>query len=194
MRSARRLVLLALAAVVLYSTVVGALIIRQSDRDEAHVADAIVVFGAAEYAGHPSPVFRARLDHAYDLYREGLAPVVITTGGAGNDLRYTEGGVGQAYLERRGIAPDHLVAETTAGNTGASAENVAHIMRTRGMKTCVAVSDGYHLFRIKHMMERQGVKAYGSPRTEVRSQSAWRGLQQVAREVASFTLWELHVI
>lgn len=189
----KRVLLLILAILVIYFAAVALLIVRQSGRDEAQPADAIVVFGAAEYVGKPSPVFRARLDHAYSLFRLGLAPIVITTGGSGNDLRYTEGGVGFSYLEHRGIATDHLLAETEAHNTGASAESVAAIMRQHGMKSCIAVSDGYHLFRIKHMMARQGVEAFGSPRAESRAQSRWRAAQLIAREVISFTLWKLHI-
>jgi uncharacterized SAM-binding protein YcdF (DUF218 family) len=189
----KRILLLLVIAIAAYCTTLAVLITRQSDRDEARKADAIVVFGAAEYVGKPSPVFRARLDHGYELYRQALAPIVITTGGAGNDLRYTEGGVGLAYLERRGIPTDRLLAETEAHNTGASAERVAEIMRAHGMKACIAVSDGYHLFRIKHMMARQGVTAYGSPRAELRAQSRWRDAQLIAREVLSFTLWKLHI-
>lgn len=191
-RRADILVLL-LAAIVVYCAAIAVLIVRQSERDEAQPADAIVVFGAAEYAGHPSPVFRARLDHAYALFRQGLAPFVITTGGSGNDVRYTEGGVGLSYLERRGIPAGHLFAESEARNTGASAESVATIMRAHGMRTCIAVSDGYHLFRIKHMMARQGIEAYGSPRAETHEQSRWQEAQLIAREIVSFTLWKLHI-
>src|SRR5437868_5651160 len=79
-------------------------IIRAASQQEIQKADAIVVFGAAEYAGRPSPVYRARLDHAFDLYRRGLAPVVITTGGSAADPRFSEGGVGHDYLMHRGIA------------------------------------------------------------------------------------------
>lgn len=188
-----RLVLVLLSATLLYCALIAFFVVSQSERDEAHASDAIVVFGAAEYVGHPSPIFRARLDHAYELYRRGLAPVVITTGGSGNDLRYTEGGVGEGYLERRGIAPDRLLAETEARNTGASAVRVAAIMRAHGMRTCIAVSDGYHLFRIKHMMAREGVDANGSPRAESRTQSRWHAAQLIAREVVSYTLWKLHI-
>src|SRR5438445_506533 len=130
----KRILLLIVAAILVYCAAIAMLIVRQSERDEAQRADAIVVFGAAEYVGKPSPVFRARLDHGYELYHQGLAPIVITTGGAGNDLRHTEGGVGVAYLERRGIPTDRLLAETEAHNTGASAERVAEIMRAHGMK------------------------------------------------------------
>src|SRR2546429_4759708 len=76
-------------------------IVRESSGEGLKSADVIVVFGAAEYAGRPSPVFRARLDHAYDLFRRGVAPVIITTGGLGFDPDYSEGGVGHDYLMHR---------------------------------------------------------------------------------------------
>src|SRR5438046_4378502 len=87
-------------------------IVHDASLQEAQPADAIVVFGAAEYAGRPSPVYRARLDHAYDLFQRGLAPFVITTGGAGADPKFNEGGVGRDYLSRRGIPDRSLIAET----------------------------------------------------------------------------------
>src|ERR1035437_8582409 len=99
-------------------------IMREGGVDEARPADAIVVFGAAEYVGHPSPVYRARLDHAYDLFQRGLAPVIITTGGAGKDPRYSEGQVGRDYLEARGIPDVNLIAETQGGNTDESTQRV----------------------------------------------------------------------
>src|SRR5213592_3477936 len=87
-------------------------IVHDASLQELHPADAIVVFGAAEYAGRPSPVYRARLDHAFELFRRGIAPVVIATGGAGDDPHYSEGGVGHDYLMHRGIAEPNLIAET----------------------------------------------------------------------------------
>ena len=108
----RRIVYLALAALVLFYAISCLRIARQSEKDEAQPADVIVVFGAAEYAGRPSPVFRARLDHAFGLFQKNLAPVVIVSGGAGNDLKFTEGGVGRDYLMSKGIGDRHLIAET----------------------------------------------------------------------------------
>src|ERR1700692_2614426 len=81
----------------------GARIVGAAGKAPARKADVIVIFGAAEYAGRPSPVFRARLDHAYDLFQRDAAPVVITTGGSGADPTFSEGGVGHDYLMRRGI-------------------------------------------------------------------------------------------
>jgi uncharacterized SAM-binding protein YcdF (DUF218 family) len=165
---------------------------RQATREEARSADVIIVFGAAEYAGRPSPVFRARLDHAYALYKLNLAPTVITTGGMAWDPTYSEGGVGRDYLANKGIGDTHLIAETWSDNTAESAERVAKIMRTNGFKTCIAVSDPYHLFRIKRMMEAQGVKTYTSPRPQM-GMTFRSKVGRTMREAFSFTLWRMHL-
>ena len=160
-------------------------IVWQSRRDEARAADAIVVFGAAEYSGRPSPVFRARLDHAITLYSRGLAPYLIITGGAGRDPQFSEGGVGRDYLATRGIGERHLIAETQGENTAESAERVAVIMRANNMRTCVVVSDPYHLYRIKKLMERQGITTYASPRPYA-SRGLWFSVRRVMREAFSY--------
>lgn len=167
-------------------------IILQSRYDESRPSDAIVVFGAAEYVGHPSPVFRARLDHALTLYSRGIAPYLITTGGSGRDPQFSEGGVGRDYLEARGISDRHLIAETQGENTAESAERVAVIMRANSMRSCVAVSDPYHLFRIKRLMEHEGIVTYTSPRP-LAYRSFWARISNVAREGLSYFLWRLHI-
>ncbi len=169
------------------------LIVRQSRNDEARAADAIVVFGAAEYAGRPSPIFRARLDHAHDLYDRNLAPLIIVSGGAGNDPTYTEGGVGRDYLISRGIPERNTIAETQGDNTSESSERVANIMHTNGWNTCIAVSDAYHLFRIKKMLARQGIQAYVSPRPQETPLTKGSRVLTVMREAASYVLWTLHI-
>ena len=166
---------------------------RQSWRDETQKADCIVVFGAAEYSGRPSPVWRARLDHAYTLFNGGVAPIVITTGGYGADPQFSEGGVGRSYLMSRGIPEQDLIAETQADNTDESVERVAAIMNANRMHSCVAVSDGYHIFRIKKMLERQGFVVYGSPRPQARPLSHWQHTTLVLREVVSYALWRMHI-
>jgi len=150
----------------------------------------IVVFGAAEYAGKPSPIYKARLDHALELYKRKLAPLVITTGGHGNDPQYTEGGVGRDYLIDAGVPEAKAVAETQSEDTADSAVRVAAIMRTNRLKTCLAVSDPYHMYRIKRMMAKQGIVAYGAPR-KAKPLSAWQRAGFYLREVFSLTLWRL---
>src|SRR6202034_771654 len=140
-----------------------------SRRDEARPADAIAVFGAAEYDGRPSPVLRARLDHALELYRRGLAPMVITLGGGDPADRHSEGGVGHDYLLAHSVPERAIIAETESDNTEQSAERLAVIARTNGFRTIVVVSDGTHLFRIHAICEHDGLKVFTSPRPMGRS-------------------------
>ena len=192
-KSWKKWLLFLLLVAVGYVALVYGSIVRESRSNESHGADAIVVFGAAEYAGRPSPVFRARLDHAAELYRRGLAGLVITTGGAGADPKYTEGQVGRDYLKSQGIPDDHLIAETQSADTAESARRVGAIMHTNGMKTCLAVSDSYHIFRIKRMMGREGITAYGAPRPNSKPQTVGKRNEAVFHEIASYTLWLLHL-
>jgi uncharacterized SAM-binding protein YcdF (DUF218 family) len=183
---------LLLAALVAFLTLTGIRIAHEGSLQELHKADAIVVFGAAEYAGHPSPVLRARLDHAYDLFRQGIAPVVITTGGAASDPSFSEGGVGLEYLKRRGIPERNLIAETQGSDTAQSALRVAVIMRANGLHSCVAVSDAYHVFRIKRLLQHQGIgPVYVAPRPGSRPHSVVQRGFAVLREACSYLLWKL---
>jgi uncharacterized SAM-binding protein YcdF (DUF218 family) len=168
-------------------------ILHEASQQEIHSADAIVVFGAAEYSGRPSPVYRARLDHAFDLYQRGVAPVVITTGGAAADPSFSEGGVGHDYLMHRGIPDSSLIAETQGSDTAQSAQRIAVIMRANHMHNCVAVSDAYHVFRIRKLLEHEGVQVYVSPRPDSRPHSLWQRAEAVLREAASYMVWRLNV-
>lgn len=183
----------AAAAAVVYFASICLGIAREASRQEIHPADAIVVFGAAEYVGHPSPVYRARLDHAFDLFQRGVAPVVITTGGAAADPSFSEGGVGHDYLLHRGIPDSALIAETQGSDTAQSAERIAVIMRANHMRSSVAVSDAYHVFRIRKLLEHEGVQVYVSPRPDSRPHSFWQRAEAVLREASSYLLWRLHI-
>jgi uncharacterized SAM-binding protein YcdF (DUF218 family) len=186
--------LLALAAVVIaYLCAIAYGVIREASLQELHPADAIVVFGAAEYSGRPSPVFRARLDHAFELYQRGLAPTVITTGGAADDPSFNEGQVGHDYLMHRGIPEASLIAETHGSDSAQSAERVGVIMRANHMRSCIAVSDEYHVFRIHRLLEYEGIQVYVAPRPDSRPHSEWQRAVAVLREAASYSLWRLHI-
>jgi uncharacterized SAM-binding protein YcdF (DUF218 family) len=186
-------VALAATAVAAFLGITSVRIVHEAGLQEVHSADAIVVFGAAEYAGHPSPVFRARLDHAYDLFQRAAAPVVITTGGSGADPTFSEGGVGHDYLMRRGIPEPELIAETQGSDTASSAERIAVIMNANRMHSCVAVSDEYHVFRIRKLLEYEGVKVYVAPRPDSRPRSVWQRALAVLREAASYLVWKLNI-
>ncbi|MBZ5571327.1 MAG: YdcF family protein [Acidobacteriia bacterium] len=189
-RWTRWLVALAGIAAISYLAAVCVQIERAASEQEIPHADAIVVFGAAEYAGRPSPVYRARLDHAFELFQRRVAPVVITTGGAAADPRYSEGGVGHDYLMTRGIPDSDLIAETQGSDTAQSAERVAGIMRANHMHSCVAVSDAYHVFRIRKLLEHEGVEVHIAPRPDSRPRSAGQRAEAVLREAVSYVLWQ----
>jgi len=182
-----------LVAVIAYVAAVYRSVLAGGRGDELHAADAIVVFGAAEYVGRPSPVYKARLDHAADLYHRKLAPIIITTGGAGEDPRFSEGEVGRDYLRSLGIPDRQLVAETQSPDTAESARRVATIMRANQMKSCLAVSDGYHMFRIKRMLGHEGIVVYAAPRPNSKPPAFWKTQAAVWHEIASYTLWLLHL-
>jgi len=185
--------LLALAmvgALLLFFGITGSRIVGAATETPAWKADVIIIFGAAEYVGRPSPVYRARLDHGYELFQKGMAPVVITTGGAAQDPDFSEGGVGRDYLLRRGIPEQALIAETQGSDTAQSAARVANIMRANGMKSCIAVSDAYHVFRIRALLEREGVQVELAPRPESRPHSRWERFVAVLREAASYLAWK----
>ena len=187
-----RLEALGLLALATFLALTAARVVHEGSLQELHPADAIVVFGAAEYAGHPSPVWRARLDHSFDLFHRGIAPVVITTGGAASDPSFSEGGVGRDYLMHRGIPERNLIAETQGSDTAQSAVRVAVIMRANGLHSCVAVSDAYHVFRIKRLLEHEGIgPVYVAPRPGSRPHNVVQRSYSVMREACSYLLWKL---
>jgi uncharacterized SAM-binding protein YcdF (DUF218 family) len=184
------LLIAAVGALSLFFAIIGTRIVRAAAEAPAKKADVIVIFGAAEYAGHPSPVYKARLDHGYTLFQQGMAPVVITTGGAAQDPEFSEGGVGRDYLLRRGVPEQALIAETQGSDTARSAARVANIMRANGMRSSIAVSDAYHVFRIRALLEHEGVEVEVAPRPESRPRHLWDRFGAVMREAASYLVWK----
>jgi uncharacterized SAM-binding protein YcdF (DUF218 family) len=163
-----------------------------ASQDQAAPADAIAVFGAAEYAGHPSPVFRARLDHAESLYSRGIAPLIITLGGDGGD-QFSEGAVGQQYLIGAGVPESDTIAETESTSTDQSVRRLAVIARTNGLHRIVVVSDGAHLFRIHQICAANGLDVLTSPRPRVPIEGNAGESERIEHEIASYTLWRLHL-
>jgi uncharacterized SAM-binding protein YcdF (DUF218 family) len=183
----------AIAAALVWVVWVDAQIQHFARRDEARPADAIAVFGAAEYDGRPSPVLRARLDHALELYRRGIAPLMITLGGGDPADRHSEGGVGHDYLLAHGVPEAAIIAETESDNTEESAERLAVIARANGLENIVVVSDGTHLFRIHAICEADGLQVYTSPRPVGRSIAREQRVKRLAHEIGSYTAWRLHM-
>lgn len=191
-RAVGNLIVLAISVLIIYVAYISIRIEQQSTRDEAQRADVIIVLGAAEYRGRPSPVLRARLDHALDLYRRGLAPRILTTGGAGGDPIFTEGGVGRSYLVNKGVPSESIVVEPEGESTVYSIAAASEILRRMGLQSAIVVSDGYHIYRVKKMLQANGLKVYGSPRPEKPD----RGLHErwlYVKQAIGYVLWSLGV-
>ena len=165
---------------------------RQAHIDEARAADVIVVLGAAQYWGRPSPVLRARLDHTLDLYRQGLAPRIITTGGYGEGAEFSESEVSREYLSGQGVPAEFVTVETGGKSTMQSASAVAEIMDRMKLRSCIVVSDDYHIFRIKRMLEARGLEVYGSPR-RTQGADSWHRGWAYARESVGYILWRIGI-
>jgi uncharacterized SAM-binding protein YcdF (DUF218 family) len=177
-------------------TTVAREISRQSRVEVAQPADVIVEIGAAEYSGRPSPVLKARLNHALFLYLRSLAPRILTTGGAGGDPSFTEGGVAQAYLSQHGVPAEAILVESEGETTVHSIAATAEIMRRMNLKSCIVVSDGYHIYRVKKLLENQGMKVYGSPRPEDRvplEPASWRQNWLYIRQALAYGLWRVGI-
>jgi uncharacterized SAM-binding protein YcdF (DUF218 family) len=184
--------LLALSGLLVQIMGIATEIQQQSALDEAQSADAIIVLGAAEYRGKPSPVLEARLNHALFLYLKRMAPRIITTGGAGGDPVFTEGSVGRSYLAKLGVPPEAIVVEREGESTAQSVAAVVEIMRRMNLKSAIVVSDGYHIFRVKKMLESSGLKVYGSPRPSV-PPGGWRERWQYLRQAIGYLLWKVGI-
>jgi uncharacterized SAM-binding protein YcdF (DUF218 family) len=166
--------------------------------DQAAPSDAIGVLGAAEYDGEPSPVFKARLDHAYELYKRGIAPLIITLGGTSTlagtgGAEHSEGAVGRDYLINLGVPETAIIAETESRDTEEQAHRIAVIARTNSLRRLVVVSDGTHLFRIHEICAADGLDVLTSPRTRVSVGGGAAEAERIAHEILSYTAWRLQM-
>jgi uncharacterized SAM-binding protein YcdF (DUF218 family) len=134
-----------------------------SSRDEARPAQAIVVLGAAQYAGKPSPVLRARLDHALDLWNRHLASLLILTGGTGSGDTTSEAAVGRKYAKKHGVPDSAILVENEGRTTSESMRAVAGMLEVRGLQSALLVSDPFHMLRLRILARRFGFTPYTSP-------------------------------
>jgi uncharacterized SAM-binding protein YcdF (DUF218 family) len=141
----------------------AAAVLVWSSRDEARPAQAIVVLGAAQYAGKPSPVLRARLDHALDLWKRRLASLLILTGGTGAGDTTSEAAVGRTYARKRGVPDSAILVENAGRTTSESMRAVAGMLEARGLQTALLVSDPFHMLRLRILARRFGFTPYTSP-------------------------------
>ncbi len=162
--------------------------------DETRPADAIAVFGAAEYSGHPSPILHARLDHAVDLYRRQISPYVITLGGGRDkDSGNTEGGVGRDYLLANGVPFSNIIVESTSVDTEEQVLRLKEIARENNLHTIVVVSDPTHLFRIRELCRDSGLTVYTSPRNIIGHIDDYDLTMRYVHEMLSYTSLRLHL-
>jgi uncharacterized SAM-binding protein YcdF (DUF218 family) len=159
-----RRVLTAVVAVVFCAWLASlAAVLVWSSRDEARPAQAIVVLGAAQYAGRPSPVLRARLDHALELWNRHLASLLILTGGTGSGDITSEAAVGRNYAKRRGVPDSAILVENEGRTTSESMRAVAGMLEVRGLQSALLVSDPFHMLRLRILARRFGFTPYTSP-------------------------------
>ncbi len=190
----RRFLGLCLLAALVWFAVLFFRINAVASQDQAQRADAIAVFGAAEYSGRPSPVLHARLDHAVELYHEQLAPLIVTLGGGGDkDSGNTEGGVGRDYLLANGVPYTDIIAETHSFDTEEQVQRLATIAREHHLRRIIVVSDGTHLFRIRQLCRDAGLDVLTSPHPPFGHISNYDKTTRMVHEMLSYTSLRLHL-
>ena len=162
-RFIRRAVILGMVTVFTLWVISAAAVLIWSARDEARPAQAIVVLIAAQYAGRPSPVLRARLDHAVNLWKRDLAPLLILTGGTGQGDTTSEAAVGRTYAKKRGVPDTLILVENEGRTTRESLKAVAGMLEVRGLSSALLVSDPFHMLRLRILARRFGFTPYTSP-------------------------------
>lgn len=188
-----RLPLLVAAVLLAYPVWVALQVWSQSRIDENHSADVIVVLGAAQYDGEPSPIFKARLDQAAYLYGEGFSQTVIVTGGKQEGDRFTEAEAGEMYLIGRGIPAEAILNENEGKTTLESLTTVRRITETEGVDSVLLVSDPMHSERIKRMASDLGfADVYASPASYISlNRSRLTKARELVRETASIIAYEM---
>lgn len=166
----------------LYFVATAVQVFAAAGRSTTKPADAIVVLGAAQFDGRPSPVLKSRLDHAFALWQQGLANTVVVTGGNKPGDRFTEGGVSSSYLRDLGVPASAIVVEEEGSTTYESLENVAPVLEARGIARVIYVSDAYHVARIEAIGDSVGIDGVSSPVPDSAS-SKWTLARAYLREI-----------
>jgi uncharacterized SAM-binding protein YcdF (DUF218 family) len=159
----RRMLTIVVVAIFVLWIISATAVLIWSSRDEARPAQAIVVLGAAQYAGKPSPVLRARLDHALDLWNRRLATLLILTGGTGSGDTTSEAAVGRTYAKKHGVPDSSILVESEGRTTSESMRAVAGMLEVRGLQSALLVSDPFHMLRLRILARRFGFTPYTSP-------------------------------
>ncbi len=192
-RDLARIILLGIVASIAIALYATWRIMVQGAQDDARPADAIVVLGAAQYDGRPSPVFRARLDHAVDLFQQGIAPVLIVTGGKQEGDRTTEAATARAYAVSRGVPDASILDEDRARTTLESIHLVKGVLDAADLHTVVFVSDPSHMLRVLRMASDEGITGWGSPTTTSPVETDLRArVEATAHELGALALYFLN--
>lgn len=186
-RVTTRVALAVAALLALYLVVTFAQVWWTARQDDATEAQAIVVLGAAQYDGTPSPVFEARLDHALDLYEQGLAPTIVVTGGNQPGDRFTEASAGADYLLAHGVPEEDIRREVDAHNSWESLAAVARILDDEGVDEVILVSDPYHSFRVGEIAGELGMTPHLSP-TRTSPASGFSEFRSMVRETLAVSV------
>lgn len=155
--------------------------------DQARPVDAIVVMGAAQYDGRPSPQLQARLDHVFELWQQGLAPVVVVTGGNRPGDRFTEAESSAAYLVALGVPAEAILGEDEGSTSWESLQQVAQVLEALGLDRVLLVSDPFHSLRIRLMAEELGLEAFTSP-TRTSPVGGWAAFRHHLQEAGGVAL------
>jgi uncharacterized SAM-binding protein YcdF (DUF218 family) len=187
-----RLVIAVAAAAAILGTYAAFRIWEQGDRDDRRPTAAIVVLGAAQYNGRPSPVFRARLEHAVSLYLEGYAPLLVVTGGKAEGDRTTEGAAARLFAIEHGVPARAILVEDRGRTTLESLQTVGRMLRERGATSALFVSDRAHMLRVLRIARDEGLVAYGSPTTTSPSDRSFgHRVDATAHELAALAVYFL---
>ena len=190
MRALARLVFAGLIAATAVAGYAAYRVWDQGNRDERPSTDAIVVMGAAQYDGRPSPVFAARLDHAIDLFHEGVAPRLIVTGGKREGDRTTEAASARIYAVQHDVPDEAIISEDQSRTTLQSIRGVAALMRDEGFQSAIFVSDPSHMLRVLRMASDEGITAYGSPtRSSPLERDTVRRLDAIVHELGALAFY-----
>jgi uncharacterized SAM-binding protein YcdF (DUF218 family) len=158
-----RLLLAIVTLLFLYFAVTFVQVYSASQNDGAREAEAIVVLGAAQYDGRPSPVLQHRLDHAYELWKEEFAPIIVVTGGRKEGDRFTEADASYRYLRNQGVPDEAILREESGRNTWEQLAGSARFLEDRSIDEVLLVTDDYHAFRVEAVAEELGLDASVSP-------------------------------
>ena len=171
-----------LGLVGLYFVATAAQVFAAAGRSTSKPADAIVVLGASQYDGRPSPVLQSRLDHAFSIWQQGLADTIVVTGGNRPGDRFTEGGVSSRYLRDLGVPASALIVEEEGSTTYESLSNVAPVLESRGIESVIFVSDAFHAARIEAIGRDVGIRGVTSPVPDS-ALSKWALTRAYGREI-----------